>query len=309
EPKPPSPPIPKPWQPRRPANVAKVPVPGDAVLAKAEQALKETYKADYAKTKPDELIALAAKLLQPGRENRDDPAAWFVLLREARDLATQTKRSRLALEAIDEMDHYFKIDPIDIRLKAIAAICKGANDVEAAGAFRAVLNLIQMSYSDEDFDAPKKYIDIIDEALRNAKADRSILRVVQEQKAEIDRYAKEFQEVTQARAKLAKSPDDPEANLIVGLYLCFFQADWDKGLPMLATGSEKALKALAAKDISLPGDVKDQLDLADSWWGWAEVSKDRVQRNIMKRARAWYERAGPNTEGADRGKVINKIME
>src|SRR5262245_53642656 len=205
EPKPPSPPIPKPWQPRRPANVAKIPVPGDAALAKAEQALKETYKADYAKTKPDEQIALAAKLLQPGRENRDDPAAWFVLLREARDLGIQTKRPRLALEAIDEMDHYFKIDPIDIRLKAITAICKGANDVEAAGAFRAVLNLIQISYSEENFDAPKKYLDIVEEALRNAKADRNILRVAQDQRAEIDRYTKEFQEVTQARAKLAKS--------------------------------------------------------------------------------------------------------
>src|SRR5262249_9714786 len=163
--------------------------------------------------------------------------------------------------------------------------------------------------SEENFDAPKKYLDIVEEALRNAKADRNILRVAQDQRAEIDRYTKEFQEVTQARAKLAKSPDETEANLIVGRYLCFFQADWDKGLPMLAKGSEKALKALAAKDISLPGDVKDQLDLADSWWGWAEVSKDRVQRNIMKRARAWHDRAGPNAEGADRGKVINKIME
>jgi hypothetical protein len=308
EPVPPSPPIPKPWQPRRPPDVAKLPVPDESSLAKAEQALKETYKADYAKTKPEEQVALAAKLLQPGRDNRNDPAAWYVLLREARDLAIQTKRPRLALEAIADMDHYFRINATDMRMNALTTICKTANEFEVAGAFRAALNLIQMSYSAEDFETPKKYIEIIESALRNVKA-VELLRVVQDQKAEVEKYTREFQDVTQARQKLAKSVDDAEANLIVGRYLCFFQADWDKGLPMLAKGSEKALKALAAKDISLPGDAQSQLDLADGWWGWAEVSKDRMQRNIMRRAKAWYERAGPNTQGADRGKVINKIME
>ncbi|HEV3143278.1 MAG TPA: hypothetical protein VGZ47_05265 [Gemmataceae bacterium] len=320
EPKPQSPPIPKPWQPRRPADVAKLPMPDQAAQAKSEQALKETYKADYekikvedstGKTKPEvqtAMIVLSAKLLQPGRENRNDPAGWFVLLREARDLAIQAKRPRLAMEAIDEMNHYFQIDLIDTRIKAITAICKNGNEFEVAGAFRTVLNLIQMAYSDENFDVPKKYIEIIEAALRNVKA-VELLRVVQEQKAEIEKYTKEFQDVTQARAKLAKSPADAEANLSVGRYLCFFQADWDKGLPMLAKGSEKSLKALAAKDLSLPGDVKEQLDVADGWWGWAVESKDRIQRNIMQRARAWYERAGPNTQGADRNKVINKIMD
>jgi hypothetical protein len=305
---PPTPPIPKPWQPRRPANVAKLPVPDDSAQVKAEQALKETYKADYAKTKPEEQIALAAKLLQPGRENRNDPAAWYVLLRETRDLGIQTKRPRLALEAIDDMDHYFQINATDMRMNALTAICKNANEFEVAGAFRAALNLIQMCYSEENFETPKKYIEIIESALRNVKA-VELLRVVQDQKAEVERYTKDFQEVTQARTKLTKSADDADANLTVGRYLCFFQADWEKGLPLLAKGSEKALKALAAKDLSLPGDAQSQLALADGWWGWAEVSKDRMQRNIMRRAKTWYERAGPNTQGADRGKVINKIME
>src|SRR5205814_6680701 len=64
--------------------------------------------------RPDKL-AFAGKLLQPGRENRQDPAAWFVLLREARDLAAQGNGPRLATEAIREMDQFFVIDASEMR--------------------------------------------------------------------------------------------------------------------------------------------------------------------------------------------------
>src|SRR5262245_7775606 len=120
-PAPPKPPAPKP-------NVPKLPVPDEAAQAAAEKALKEEYKADYAKLTPDnksmltDKTILAAKFLQPGREKRNDPAAWFVLLREARELAVQANRPRLAVEAIDEIDRWFVIDPLEMKIKALTAV-------------------------------------------------------------------------------------------------------------------------------------------------------------------------------------------
>src|SRR5205823_22643 len=93
-----------------PAARVKLPVPDGAAQAKAEQTIKETYKADYAKTKPEDVLALAAKFLVPGRENRNDPAEWFVMLRESRDLAVKAERPRLALEAVREINEWFTTD-------------------------------------------------------------------------------------------------------------------------------------------------------------------------------------------------------
>ncbi len=45
----------------------------------------------------------------------------------------------------------------------------------------------------------------------------------------------------QSQEKLKESPDDPAANLAVGSYLCFNKDQWERGLPMLAKGSDPAL--------------------------------------------------------------------
>ena len=44
---------------------------------------------------------------------------------------------------------------------------------------------------------------------------------------------------------LEKQPGDPTANLAAGRYYCFVKGDWEMGIPMLALGSETALKELA----------------------------------------------------------------
>ncbi len=307
-PPPPKPPAPKP-------NVTKLPVPDEAAQAVAEKALKEEFKAEYAKLTPDnknlpaDKTLLAAKFLQPGRENRKDPAAWFVLLREARDLSVQANRPRLAVEAIDEIDRWFVIDPLDMKIKALTAVNTiGSDIITIAGRYRAVLNLIQQAYDVENFDAARRFLDIIETAMKNVQA-TDLLKGIRTDNAELDGYVKDFQTVTLAKARLVQSPDDPEANSTVGQYLCFFQSKWDEGLPLLAKCADPGLKELAVKELGDPKETKDQLALADGWWGKAKGQRDRSSRNIIKHAKAWYERSGPGTTGEDRTKVINRIKE
>jgi hypothetical protein len=306
----PPPPMPKPPAPKPAApKVVKLPVPDEAEQARAEKALKDTFKAEYAKTKPEDRLVLSAKFLQPGREDRKDPAAWFVLLREARDLAVMANRPRLAVEAIEEIDKWFIVDPLDMKVKALTAVSKSGNDIiTVAARYRTTLNLIQQAYDAENFPTARRFVEIVEEAVREIKA-TDLLRLVLDQKAEMDVYFKDYEAVLQARERLAKLPDDPEANLTVGRYLCFFQAKWEEGLPLLSKGADAALKDLSGKELSQPADVKDQLGIADGWWGKVKGQRDRHQRNIVKHARSWYERAGPGTAGEDRTKVIARIRE
>ncbi len=312
KPDPPKPPAPKPparKPPQKKPMVAKLPVPSDAAQATAEKALKEKYKTEYAKTKPEDKLALAAKFLQPGREDRKDPAAWFVLLREARDLSIEANRPRLAVEAIDEIDRWFVIDALEMKIKALTAVdSKNSETVAIAARYRVVLNLIEQAYDVENFEAARRLLEIIESAMKNIQA-TELLKLVREDKSELDGFVGDFQQVRQAKSKLAPSPDDPEANRVVGQYLCFFQNKWDEGLPLLAKCADAELKNLATKDLAEPAAVKEQLAIADGWWAKARGLKDRQQHHIANHARMWYERSGPNTQGEDRAKVINRIRE
>src|SRR5260370_34784266 len=63
---------------------ARKPIPSQADQAKAEAALKKTYAKEFANERGEGKLLLAAKLLQPGRKNRDDPASWLALVRVSR---------------------------------------------------------------------------------------------------------------------------------------------------------------------------------------------------------------------------------
>jgi len=76
----------------------------------------------------------------------------------------------------------------------------------------------------------------------------------------------EFERAKQANTTLAKKPDDPEANFTAGKYLCLVKGDWDKGLPLLAKGSDAKLKELAQKELAGPKDAAEQAAVGDGWW-------------------------------------------
>jgi hypothetical protein len=99
---------------------------------------------------------------------------------------------------------------------------------------------------------------------------------------------------TRAGQTLAASPDDPEAHLAEGRYLCLVRNDWDAGLPHLAKGSHPALAEAAAQELAKPQDVPGQVKLADLWWDLADKEGNAFdKRRIQARARSWYERAAP----------------
>src|SRR5438876_10969457 len=62
-------------------------VPDEPSQARAERMVREVFAKDYAGHTPAQRVALAQKMLQQAGDTTDDPAARFVLLREARDLA------------------------------------------------------------------------------------------------------------------------------------------------------------------------------------------------------------------------------
>jgi hypothetical protein len=310
-PPPPPPPAPKvqlarPEVVKPPTAVTRLPVPDMPSQDRAEKALKETYQADYGKGKEDNL-ALAAKLLQPGRENRGDPAAWYVLLREARDLAIRAGKPRLAIEAIDEMDKWFIVDGFALKLQALDAV--GQTPEGAVLAARSALSQVEVALSADNYPAVLRLLDAADALARKAKKpDEEMLKRIATRRTRVQGYEKLYQKVTAAREKLKTAPDDREANLAVGRHLCLFHGRWDEGLPFLAKGGDAEPAPLARMDLTPPADVKAQMAVGDGWWALAEGQLHRFQRNLQERAFAWYELAIPAVAGEDQARMVNRTI-
>ena len=112
-----------------------------------------------------------------------------------------------------------------------------------------------------------------------------------------------------ARVTLEKTPDDPEANLVVGKYLCFVKGDWDKGLPMLALGKDEALKALAKQELEGAASSTEQAKLGDGWWNLAEKQEGTAKKQIQARAGYWYQKALPGLSGLMKDKVEKRLAQ
>src|SRR5579864_8722575 len=96
----------------------RLPVPDPAQLKEKERVIRDLFKADYAKRTAPDRLALARILQKQGTDTKDDPAAQYVLFREAKDLAVLAGDAAAAQESIDLLAATFQVD--GLRLKASA---------------------------------------------------------------------------------------------------------------------------------------------------------------------------------------------
>jgi hypothetical protein len=114
------------------AAQAKLPVPTAAEQATAEKDLHRMWKADYA-TLPAQRAAVAKKFLARGVEVFEAPFK-FVILREARELATQAGDAPTAIGAIDAMIAFFGTEGVSEKATVLGRIelqAKNPDDIRA----------------------------------------------------------------------------------------------------------------------------------------------------------------------------------
>jgi hypothetical protein len=331
-PPPPIVPVAKPPEQKPVAKFNKLPVPDEAAQARAEKEIKTKYKDDYAKTKPEERLALAAKFLQPGRENREDSAQWFVILREARDISMEVQRPRLVVEAVNEIDRWFIIDAQDMKLKLLTTLSQSTVDSVVVATGLTALSQVKQALADDNYDAALRFVDLAEAAGRKIKSPKTtaksddkpksednlvpeddkrpetkLLTLIKTRKAEVEGYKKDYEAVAAAKTKLKDKPDDPEANLAVGQHLCYFHGRWDEGLPMLAKCSDQILQDLAKKDLAQPVDPAVQAAVGNDWYNLGILKPERSKLNAYDRAMYWYEPAEAKAAGDVKEKITKQI--
>jgi hypothetical protein len=300
QPKPPDNPPPPETQPAAPVDNRK-PVPDAAAQAKSVAQVHEVLKDDFAKAiSPEARAELIQKLIKLASETNDDPSLRYVMGTQAMDMAIKAGESDLAFQAIDGMNAFFLVDGWDLKAKSLIQLSHQAKTPPLRKQIAAqALAMTETALTEDHYDAAMEL-----SALASTMADSVGEPLLKDQAHEARARAQRLQNLGQAfkaaNEKLAAHPDDAEANLTVGKFLCFQKDDWKAGLPHLARGNDETLKALAVQEATAPAAAPEQVKLADAWWEAAEKVGDKSSPQVkpmFARARFWYHESLPGLTG------------
>jgi len=287
----------------------KSPVPSEATRQEALELVKEIFGKERENAKTSEQKqALATKLLESTNESTDDTNR-YMLLEVAREVAAEAGDVQLAFRAIDATADRYDVDAYKLRGAALSAAAESATLREHRSAIASLsLQLIDQAVEKDDFVAAKYLGGIAGDAARKAR-EYALAKQILERNKEVEEMAQAYADVQDALATLNSSPVDPDANLAVGKYNCFIKGNWDRGLPMLALGSEEKLKRLGLNELQDMPDTEGQMALGDGWWDLASANDGVAREQLESRAGYWYQRVLPYLTGLAEERVAKRLEE
>ena len=289
---------------------ARQPVPSAAAQQQSRQTIRRLFAKDFEAGTPSQREALAKKLMQLAGETLDDPAGRYVLLDEARLMAMSVPDPNLALQAVDRQAANFELDGLEAKVQTLTQLGEQVRyNSQRSECAEAALKLSQQAALAEQ---PKQAMVLGELALQLATkaSDGKLKQTAEERLAELRTLAELLDQVAAARQKLEQSPTDPQANLTLGTYLCLVCGEWNEGLPLLAFGSDPALKSAAQQDLAEPSDADARLAVADAWF---ELAGTQQQSNraawMYYRAGHWYQQAIGDLSGLAAIKARKRLAE
>lgn len=307
--KPPDAPAPAAEPAKSPVDVSRRhPVPEATRQREAEKLIRDLFKDQYSKKSTADRKTLVQQLLDQASKTNDDPAALWVLTREAHDAAAQIGDVRLALEAVETAARSFDIDALSMKTGAITASAKAAKTPEEFAAIVEASTAIieELIRADQYEAADKAAIAAVQHARRTN--DAGIVARATSRSKEVAEAKTLYQGMKKILETLAKTPDDPAANSEMGKYLCYVKGSWDLGLRFLIKGSDAALKALAEKESSLPASSADRMAIADSWYDLTEKEKSPLRKNqLALHTKSLYQSALVDASSLARARIEKRL--
>lgn len=292
-------------QPRRAA------VPDDATIEKNQELVRnELFRDEYALAKNAHAKQqLAQRLLEKAEQTRDDPGSRYVLLQEARRLAADAGAIDVLLRALDALADQFEVDGLALRAESMAEAGKNVSAPDGRTQLAtAALEAAEACMAESRFSEARVLLGTA-RNLASRLADAELKREIAARFRELDDTEEAFAAAEQARQALQADPNDAQAHLKLGRYLCLARGEWEQGLPHLAQGSDEPLRRLAELEASRPASSEAQVSLADAWYDYSRKQQGVFRTRTQERAVFWYRRALPSASGLAKEKIERRLAE
>lgn len=314
EPETPEPDTPEPDTPQPPED-HRLAIPAPAAQEEMLKEIRELFEQEYANAKQRaQLRDLAAMLMQKAMETKDDPVARYVLFTEACEAAIAAGDSQLFLRTVRSLGEQYTIEWLVMAAATLHKAARRSRDAQADKALaRTALDLTGTAIQQGDYDMAAVLAEAARDLARNPRRiqdrDPTLVRRAVTMMNDVAALQRQRRDFLEAEKVLAERPDDPQANLTAGRYLCLIEGDFARALPMLRKGSDALLVALAEAEITQPAEIAEMVTLGHRWWEASEEVEEADRRSLQSRAVYWYQRALPGSTGLTRTKVQRRIEE
>jgi len=286
----------------------RLPIPLPSDQEKALRLVRQVFAAEYADRSEAGRKALGRKLLVQGLQTRDDLAGRFVLLCESSNLSAGVADLSTALRAIETLADQFEVSRLAMQraaLRIVGAIARGAG-LEALA--HAALRAIDLAVMEDQYGDAVELAAMAESAAQRSR-NLPLVKEIQQRQKELLFLRNQFQQVGPVLAQVANGSEDPAGRTAAGAFLCAVKGDWDRGLPLLAGGSDSACRAAAEADLANPTEATAQLQAGHGWWELAPAEPWLVRRNFRLRAAVWYRKSHAKLAGFSRSLVEQRLAE
>ncbi|MFM7244084.1 MAG: NPCBM/NEW2 domain-containing protein [Planctomycetaceae bacterium] len=283
-----------------------LPVPAAESMARSRATVEDVFADDIDDaTTPAEKSALARRLAERAAAT-SDPSDRFALLAMAVDKAIESGDVAVASGLIDRVPREFMLPTEEWRLDATTRLAAKAGPQGAAEVTDLFLAIGRDALESGAEDVVSKASSLALVSARRAKdADRAAQATrLQQRLRKRQAIDKEVRPLLDA---VAKDPTDEDANAAAGKTLCLKAERWTEGLPLLAKGGDRDLRAIAMAEMKIGDSPARRLALADAWWEWSESQKPPWKFTGKARAGHHYERVVNSLNGLERARVEKRL--
>lgn len=294
------------------AGPKKPAVPSTADQQTALKSIKEIFADDYATAKTNEQKgALAAKLLEQAKQTIDDPNSRYVLLAEAKALATEASEVDTLFDALGALTAEYAVAEATTMVEAWNGLLKRprVDPATIQRLHKESTTRFDIAVADARFDDAKHYGEFGLTTSRRVPNPAAATKLATERNAAVATRQKEWPALLALADKLKMNPDEPEANLAVARYQALVAEDWKSAFPLFAKSGDELWSGLAAKSMGDVGTPVAQSAAGDAWWDAAQTAKGTLKAELSAGALYWYDLAAPLLTGLPKTRVEKRRTE
>jgi hypothetical protein len=283
------------------------PVPTEEAQKEIRSLLHEVFAEDFRKaTTRAAKGELSQRLLAQAHKSKDN-VERYVLLNEVRKLDAETGKAGSAIVIVRQLANRYELDLWDALVAQMDELATVAtSDAAREELIDAIQVEVDRAIGMEEYDAALRMLTVGREVAKKT-GDAFLINGITGRRKTVEEQAKAFAAASGAKQALEAAPDDRDAELALGKYLCFIRRDWANGPTHLAKGSDSRLAEIAALEHEKPTAPDDQLKLADQWSALAEHSEGLARASMLDRAVFWYRQATGRLSGLAQTKAQQQL--
>lgn len=295
-----------------PPEPARFKVPSLPEQARARELLEELYAEGFKQRAPAARLSLARKLMWDADRDDLEPAQRYVMLETAASLFSAAGDAGGAMESVQALSETFEIDERNVQLDLLRRAYQSATTPDRARLLAEeclrLLDEILLFNKASEADAIEGLANLAESAANRGR-DADLRNRVRERALDARTFVMETARYRRAIEKLQRDPEDANASLAVGRFLCCWEHDWPGALPRLAAGSDVPLRAAAVADLAGPAADRNAASLGNAWWDCAQLEAGAMRAALLNRAVHWYRTALVDLTGLERTVLEKRITE